>query len=102
MIDHGVSESDAEVALNFQLTVARYNMPMAIAPFAYAIKDKPNANRFFTSFHHNNIGANGAGAIPLLKDALRGKDPVIAAAARQSLLLINTPEAQAVLSAPAP
>lgn len=97
IMSHGVSEAEAEKALTFQPTMVKYSIPLQLAPFAYAIKDRPNAEKFYTAFHVRNVGPQGAGAIPLLTNAIKGKDALLREAAKASLKLIGTPEALAAL-----
>ncbi|GEM_PF-4143839 len=101
MIAQGVPADKADDALAFQPVMVQYNIPIPLAPFAFAIKDRPNAEQFYTAFNADKIGANGAGAIGFLTKALHGSDTKLHQAARASLTLIGTEEAKkALISTP--
>lgn len=98
--EQGVPEGKVEEALAFQSVLQEHDIPLPLGPFLFVIKDSPMAKQYFSGLSKDQVGANGAGAIPLLKRAMDEGTPTLKEAAKQSLMLIGTPEAQTAIRAP--
>lgn len=97
--DQGMSDSKVNEALDFQEILQQRNIPIQLGPFLFVIKDSAMAEQYFEGLSKENVGVNGAGAIDLLKKALDGDNAALKEAAKQSLMLIGTPEARAATQA---
>ena len=73
------------------------NVPEQLYPMLKALKDSKEINSYITVFSKNKVGEDGAGAIPILKAALRSNNFAIREAAVESLRLIDTQDARLIL-----